>query len=284
MEKASDIMTKDVVCVKVPGTREDVLQLIHEHNHFGFPVVKKGENTLVGIITRTDLMGKRDENQIALLMTSDVVSLNKDASLKEIASILLSNRIRRVPIVEGDQIIGLITTADIIHKTILRANINDPIEKHMKRELVTIYEGAPLPVAFSIMELANVELMPVLNNASELSGVVSKADLISSSEIISERKISSMSAESEGDSWSWDAIPQLVVTKKELRLPSKPVSEIMIKNVISTFEQTPISECAKLMRKHDVDQIPVTTLNGELVGIIRDTDLLQAYFDKFTEK
>ena len=58
----------------------------------------------------------------------------------------------------------------------------------------------------------------------------------------------------------------------------------MIKNVISTFEQTPISECAKLMRKHDVDQVPVTTLNGELVGLIRDTDLLQAYFDKLSEK
>lgn len=284
MEKASDIMTKDVVCVKVPGTREDVLQLIHEHKHFGFPVVKKGENTLAGIITRTDLMRKPDENQIALLMTRDVVSLNKDASLKEITSILLSNRIRRVPIVEDDQIVGLITTADIVHKAILRANISDPIEKHMKKEVVSIYEGTPLPAALTIMELANVELMPVLNDASELSGVLSKADLFSSSEIISERKISSMSAESEGDSWSWDAIPQLVVTKKELRLPSKPVSEIMIKNVISTFEQTPISECAKLMRKHDVDQIPVTTVNGELVGIIRDTDLLQVYFDKFSEK
>ena len=208
----------------------------------------------------------------------------KSLELKEIASVLLKNKIRRIPVVEDNQIIGIITTADFVHKAILRANINDPIEKFMKRELVTVYEGTPLPVSFTIMELANVELMPVLNDASELSGVVSKADLIASSEVISERKISSMSAESEGDSWSWDAIPQLVVTKKELRLPSKPVAEIMIKNVISTLEQTPISECAKLMRKHDVDQVPVTTLNGELAGIIRDTDLLQTYFDKLSEK
>lgn len=284
MKKASDIMTPDVVCAKVPGVRDEVLQLIHEHKHFGFPVVKKGENTLIGIVTRTDLMGKPDENQIALLMTRDVISINKNASLKEIASVLLKNKIRRIPVVEDNQIIGIITTADFVHKAILRANINDPIEKFMKRELVTVYEGTPLPVSFTIMELANVELMPVLNDASELSGVVSKADLIASSEVISERKISSMSAESEGDSWSWDAIPQLVVTKKELRLPSKPVAEIMIKNVISTLEQTPISECAKLMRKHDVDQVPVTTLNGELAGIIRDTDLLQTYFDKLSEK
>lgn len=284
MEKASDIMTTDVVCAKVPGVREDIFQLIQEHNHFGFPVVKKGENTLVGIVTKTDLMGKPDENQIALLMTRDVISIDKNASLKETASILLNNRIRRIPVVEDSEIVGIITIADFVHKAILRANINDPIEKYMKQELVTVYEGIPLPVALTIMELANVELMPVLNDASELSGVVGKADLIASSEVISERKISSMSAESEGDSWSWDAIPQLVVTKKELRLPSKPVSEIMIKNVISTFEQTPISECAKLMRKHDVDQVPVTTLNGELVGIIRDTDLLQAYFDKLSAK
>ncbi|MFX1518576.1 MAG: CBS domain-containing protein [Promethearchaeota archaeon] len=287
MEKVSDIMTPDVVCAKVPGVREDVFQLVHEHKHFGFPVVKKeksGESVLVGIVTRTDLMRKPDENQIALLMTRDVISLNKDASLEETASVILNNRIRRIPIVEDDKIVGIVTIADFVHKAITRSDITDPIEKYMKREIVTVYEGTPLPVALNIMELANVELMPVLNDASELSGVVSKADLIASSEVISERKISSMSAESEGDSWSWDAIPQLVVTKKELRLPSKPVSEIMIKNVISTFKQTPINDCAKLMRKHDIDQIPVMTIDGELVGIIRDTDLLQAYLDRISKK
>jgi CBS domain-containing protein len=280
-------MTPDVVCAKVPGVREDVLQLIQEHKHFGFPVVKKeesGESVLVGVVTRTDLMRKPDENQIALLMSRDVISLSKDTSLKETASIILNNRIRRIPIVEDNRIVGIVTTADFVHKAITRSNITDPIEKYMKREVITVYEGTPLPVALNMMELANAELMPVLNDASELSGVVSKAELIAQSEIISERTISSMSAESEGDAWSWDAIPQLVVTKKELRLPSKPVSEIMIKNVISIFKQTPITECAKLMRKHDIDQVPVTTIDGELVGIIRDTDLLQAYLDKLSEK
>jgi CBS domain-containing protein len=279
-------MTPDVICAKVPGVREDVLQLIQEHKHFGFPVVKKeesGEPALVGVVTRTDLMRKPDENQIALLMSRDVVSLNKDTSLKEAASIILNKQIRRIPIVEDGKIVGIVTTADFLHKAITRSNITDPIEKYMKREVVTVYEGTPLPVALNIMELANAELMPVLNDASELSGVVSKAELIAQSEVISERTISSMSAESEGDAWSWDAIPQLVVTKKELRLPSKPVSEIMIKNVISTLKQTPITECAKLMRKNDIDQVPVTTIDGELVGIIRDTDLLQAYLDKLSE-
>jgi CBS domain-containing protein len=280
-------MTPDVICAKVPGVREDILQLIQEHKHFGFPVVKKdesGELTLIGVVTRTDLMRKPDENQIALLMSRDVVSLNKDTSLKEAASIILNKQIRRIPIVEDGKIVGIVTTADFLHKAITRSNITDPIEKYMKRAVVTVYEGTPLPVALNIMELANAELMPVLNDASELSGVVSKAELIAQSEVISERTISSMSAESEGDAWSWDAIPQLVVTKKELRLPSKPVSEIMIKNVISTLKQTPITECAKLMRKNDIDQVPVTTIDGELVGIIRDTDLLQAYLDKLSEK
>jgi len=176
--------------------------------------------------------------------------------------------------------VGIVTTADFVHKAILRSDINDPIDRYVRRKIVTVYEGTPLPVALTIMDLAKVEFTPVLNDASELSGIISKADLIASSEVVSERKISNMSAESEGDAWSWDAIPQLVVTKKELRLPPKPVSEIMIKTVISTFEQTPIKECAKLMRKYDVDQVPVTTLKGELVGIIRDIDLLRAYLDK----
>ena len=66
-----DCMQSDVIYVSVPGTREDVLLTMAEKQVNGVPVVKKGSRTLVGIVTRTDLLRKADENQLAMLMVRD---------------------------------------------------------------------------------------------------------------------------------------------------------------------------------------------------------------------
>ena len=66
-----DCMQSEVVFISVPGTREDVLQMMAEKQVNGVPVVKKGSKTLVGIVTRTDLLTKADENQLAMLMNRD---------------------------------------------------------------------------------------------------------------------------------------------------------------------------------------------------------------------
>jgi len=62
-----DIMVRDVAFVTIPGSRDDVLRTLQERKVSGVPVIKKGE--VVGMITRTDLLKNREEDQTALLMT-----------------------------------------------------------------------------------------------------------------------------------------------------------------------------------------------------------------------
>ncbi|MHA1937547.1 MAG: CBS domain-containing protein, partial [Candidatus Thorarchaeota archaeon] len=69
--KVSQCMQSDVVYTSVPGTREDVLQIMAEKQVNGIPVVKKGSKTLVGMVTRSDLLRKADEPQLAMLMVRD---------------------------------------------------------------------------------------------------------------------------------------------------------------------------------------------------------------------
>jgi CBS domain-containing protein len=55
---------------------------------------------------------------------------------------------------------------------------------------------------------------------------------------------------------------------------------VMISGIITTYEQATIGEVTKIMRRHDIDQLPVTDAQGELVGIIRDKNLLKILLQK----
>jgi len=65
-----DVMVQDVAFVEIPGSRDDVLKTLQDRNVSGVPVVKKGE--VVGMITRTDLLRNREEDQTALLMSREL--------------------------------------------------------------------------------------------------------------------------------------------------------------------------------------------------------------------
>ncbi|RLI68845.1 MAG: CBS domain-containing protein, partial [Candidatus Gerdarchaeota archaeon] len=80
-----------------------------------------------------------------------------------------------------------------------------------------------------------------------------------------------------GKEGSWDSVSTIIVHTKDLTLPNIPVKEIMTKDVITTFSKATISEVAKKMSRMELYQIPVVNAKGDVVGIIRDFDLLKAY-------
>ena len=79
----SEIMNENVIYAEVPGNREQVLKKLIEKKVSGLPVVKKGTRMLVGILTREDLLKHHDEEQIALIMSTNVVTISPEKSLDE---------------------------------------------------------------------------------------------------------------------------------------------------------------------------------------------------------
>ena len=113
-----DCMRSDVVYVSVPGTREDVLQLMAEKQINGVPVVKKGTKSLVGIVTRTDLLQKADENQLAMLMVRDPETVTPKTNIKTALKLMIEKNYRRLPVVENDELVGLVSVPDILGATL----------------------------------------------------------------------------------------------------------------------------------------------------------------------
>lgn len=274
--KVRDLMVTDVVYVTAPGSRQDVLRLMKERGVSGMPVVKKGTKKLVGMVTRTDLINKPTEDQVALIMTRDPISVSPDDPIVKAAELMIKHDIRRLPVVIGDELVGIITVSDIVHKAIANSNIKEPVSNYMDRRVLTIWEGTPLPVALSIMKYAGVRALLVLDSSSNLNGIITDTDLMKISEVIFRERVSSSKIASEGQEWDWDVSTMIYIGRRELSLPNRPVSEVMTKKLVTVLEFMPLNECAKRMKEHNIDQLPVLDPKGRLVGIIYDHALLRS--------
>ena len=276
--KVEEIMQKEFVHSTVPGTRETVLRLMATHGTNSIPLLKKGSTELAGMITRADLMRRVEEDQLALLMRRDPPTVSPSDKVEDVAHIFLDQGLRKIPVTDGKRRLkGMITVHQIIRRVISSLYPDELISPFVQRQIVCVWENTPLKATYAVMRLAGADMLPVLSEKGDLVGVISVGDIMSLGEIVNERRLSSMSAAGEGQDWSWDATAVLYIATKELRLPDKIVSEIMIRGAITTFEQATIGEVVKSMRRNNINQMPCTTAKGELCGIIRDSDLLRIF-------
>ena len=273
-----DVMVRDVAYVAIPGSRDDVLKTLQDRKVSGLPVVKKGE--VVGIITRSDLLRNREEDQTALLMTRDPVVISPERSIVEASKLLIQHKIRRLPVVEGKELVGLITVADIV-RVAEGLNIEESIEPYLEKETVVLWSEMPLPVAGSIMEFAAVEACPVIDTDLKLVGMISDRDLIKASVIEDSVEKTDMSADGGEDAWMWDRVMRTInkyYTVSRIRLRDIPVREAMVPPK-TAFKTDKVSDCASVMRKNRIDQMPVVKTSRKLMGMLKDTDILRALVD-----
>ncbi len=271
-------MQSDVVYVSVPGTREDVLQIMADEQVNGLPVVKKGSKTLVGIVTRTDLLRKADENQLAMLMVRDPETVSPRTDIKTALKIMLEKRYRRLPVVEKDELVGLLSVPDILGATLENDEKYGSMEisKLVTRRVNAVWEKTPLPLSYMIMEMARKNGLVVLGESGDVTGMITVSDYIRLSEVTVEDNISqTFSGTDSTVDWGWTSKDFLVVTKKLLRLPNTAVEDVMTKNIISFSEITTVAECVRTLRNEDIDQAPVLSVTGSLIGMIEDRDLLK---------
>ena len=273
-----DVMVTDVAFVAIPGSRDDVLRTLQDHKVSGVPVIKKGE--VVGMITRTDLLANREEDQTALLMTRDPVVIDPDRSIVEASRLLIKHDIRRLPVVEKGKLVGIITVADIV-RVAAELGIKESIQPYLEKETVVLWSETPLAVAGSIMEFALVEACPVIDSSLKMVGMISDRDLIRASVIEDTVEKTDLSANDGEDSWMWDRVMQSIskyYTVSRIKLKDILVSEAMVPP-IAAYKKDEVGKCASIMQKNRIDQMPVITPGGKLMGMLKDKDILVALVD-----
>jgi CBS domain-containing protein len=137
-----DVMTSDVLSIQKYESIMHVAQILSERNISGLPVVDK-KNHVIGIITEADIlsiMGIRKENTfkdllkhllgeplpeckmgdfVGDIMTSPVATTKPQANIAEVVRIMDDKSIRRLPVVDHNNVLlGIISRADILKAVI----------------------------------------------------------------------------------------------------------------------------------------------------------------------
>ena len=269
-------MTSDVVHVEIPGNRDDVLKILKRTGISGVPVIKNKK--IVGIITRKDLLSKPEETQLGLLMTPKPIVIEPDLELKEAARMLVSQRVRRLPVVEDGHLVGLLSVADVI-SGLAQLKIREEIKDKYTSRTFALWEETPLPVVGRVMEISGVDAIPILDAENKLQGIISERDLIRNSSIEDSVGVSDFSNGTDDDEWTWESIRDnhtISFGISRVQLPNRPVKLAMVRNVVAVPQNAEVSECALKMKRSRVDQLPVVNGDKKLVSMLFDRELIRA--------
>ena len=115
---ASDVMTKELITLQPETTAEEAIQILLEHKISGAPVVDPIGH-LVGIVSEYQLLaviyddGYKSQ-PVKDLMTREVLTVEDSTYLTTIANLFIVHRIRRLPVLNGGELVGQISRRDII--------------------------------------------------------------------------------------------------------------------------------------------------------------------------
>lgn len=115
--KVAEVMNKDVVTCH-PSEKLTVIINKFELFHIaGMPVLEKGR--LVGIVCQTDILrvaksGSIQDVVVQDVMTKDVISVSPTDSAVQVARLMIEKKINRIPVVEAEKVVGIVTRGDLI--------------------------------------------------------------------------------------------------------------------------------------------------------------------------
>ena len=136
MPTVKDIMTKDVVSIGVDDSVFEAAVLMSS-NLVGCLVIMDGE-VPIGIITERDFVRRVVAKKMPLntkvseIMSKSLITVDPDASLKEAARLMSTNKIRRLPVVKQNRLVGIVVAADFV-RNLGKKTISEEILEAMGR-------------------------------------------------------------------------------------------------------------------------------------------------------
>jgi CBS-domain-containing membrane protein len=151
---AADVMTRRVISVPPDASIEDAVKLMLDRRISGLLVVD-ATGHLAGVVTEGDLLhrselgtgrqrswwlsllvspGKQAEEfthahgrKVSDVMTTDVVSVDADAPLSDIVELMEKHRIKRVPVVQHERVVGVCSRSDLLRALSVTARMTQPV-------------------------------------------------------------------------------------------------------------------------------------------------------------
>lgn len=209
--RVEDLMSKNLITAKKNDSIYHCAKLMKQNNISSI-VILRDDKSMEGIVTKTDLVfnfliQQTEPTKISTIMTSKVITVSAADSLFLVESILINNKISRVPVLRNQKLVGIITHRDFIPARIpnrlgtftdanelrdvwysaipSQFNVNQlnytltfRAEDIMSKNPVTIESTDDVSLAALIMYRYGISGIPVFRSG-RLVGIVTKSDIVS---------------------------------------------------------------------------------------------------------
>lgn len=129
-----DIMSKDVKVVQPNSKVREVVAKMNKFN-IGSIVVVQGEKP-VGVISERDILRRVVEPCLSpealtarQVMTSPALTINETASIEEAAKLMAKKKVRKIPVMNEQKLVGIVTFTDIVNKVLTTISILEELTK-----------------------------------------------------------------------------------------------------------------------------------------------------------
>ena len=137
-----DIMTKSVISIDSSASINDAAKMM-EDAKVGAIVVMEN-NTPIGIVTDRDFAVKVAAHAYAIsdpvkkIMSSPLITINPDESVWMISDLMYTRGIRKIPVIDNDQVVGMVTATDLVNQ--LAVSTDEDIIKMYHESVIKIYK------------------------------------------------------------------------------------------------------------------------------------------------
>lgn len=153
---AQDVMTRDVITIDPDATVLQAARLMLQNHISGLPVVDK-EGSLVGVLSEGDFLRRRETrtekprsrwlefimgpgkmaaeyththgSRVGEVMTTAVQTVDENAALEDIIELMERYRIKRVPVMSGSTLVGIVTRSNLMHAMVSMARVTPAAAK-----------------------------------------------------------------------------------------------------------------------------------------------------------
>jgi CBS domain-containing protein len=112
--RVKEIMSSPVVCTRDDASISDVATLLAKHQISAVPVIDQ-HGDVVGLVSEYDLLA-RGGKTARDVMSPGIISVNEEANVEDVRFLLIERRIRRVPVVAGQKLVGIVSRSDIVRQ------------------------------------------------------------------------------------------------------------------------------------------------------------------------
>ena len=109
---ARDIMTRDIITVAPTMTVKLLAKTLIKNQVSGAPVASKN-GKIIGIVSEADIVAKKGKD-VKSIMSKKVISVPDDTSVEDIAQLMTTHNIKRVPVIHDAKVVGIVSRADIV--------------------------------------------------------------------------------------------------------------------------------------------------------------------------